>query len=412
MNTATPTSTETNINTYRRQLIYGIFYLCIFLFSVFLTSHQFDSINHGSKEYRSDFNVHLNSAMAYYDEDSSYLPHPVWHVMVNKMSNITLSPTMAGSLITALLVVIWAYIIHQLCHFYFNRHGGNSPQAPPQNTLLSDGRNIAIITATLVIGPVYLPFFNPYIILGQGSPNLWHNPTLLAVKPFALAAIFFSIMYMREGKWVNYVAAAGLLTLSMFAKPSFAIAFIPALGFYIVARNYWQWPRVIFGLSMLGLFIAVSLYQYINFYTASEGVTNASGGGNIIIDWFNLWSMISPNVFVSIIIALAFPLAFLILTPKLHLKDDFLVLSWIMIIGSILTFGMIAEGGAHYQDGNFAWGYSLSMSILYVFSLIKYARHCQELSRLKNAILGSLLVYQLGVGIYYSQKLLTGQFHL
>lgn len=46
----------------------------------------------------------------------------------------------------------------------------------------------------MFVQPIYIPWFNSLLFLGQGTPNIWDNPTNAATYPFTLlsAYIFFT----------------------------------------------------------------------------------------------------------------------------------------------------------------------------------------------------------------------------
>ena len=81
--------------------------------------------------------------------------------------------------------------------------------------------------------------FNPFYYLGQGSPNIWHNPTNIAVKGFAVLCFGLVIYILESAKtdkellW-TYIILSVLLVLSALAKPSFFQGIVPGLGLYFI----------------------------------------------------------------------------------------------------------------------------------------------------------------------------------
>src|SRR5690606_6565554 len=68
-------------------------------------------------------------------------------------------------------------------------------------------------------------------LIGQFSPNLWHNSTIIFLMPFALL-IFKDSLHYLEGNFSKgtILRMIVLLPISMLAKPSFFFVFGPAFG--------------------------------------------------------------------------------------------------------------------------------------------------------------------------------------
>jgi hypothetical protein len=91
---------------------------------------------------------------------------------------------------------------------------------------------------------IYIPFFNEDIYVGQGSPNIWHSPTYLILKPFASCAFLFFILFAENARYRNSIFYAGLLSsttaFSALVKPNFVIVFMPAMLIFLIIRFYGQ----------------------------------------------------------------------------------------------------------------------------------------------------------------------------
>lgn len=382
-------------NTYVKSVGW-LFYAAVAGFSIFLTSHQFSGI-----EYYSDFVVHLDVSEKYFHGELSFLPHPLWHITVQFFKIFTIEPKFAGSLATAFFVLLWA-------HFgiiYVNHNEYLSENETRFDSQLSNPKSYLVVLMAIIVAPIYIPAFNQYILLGQGSPNMWHNPTLLAVKPFALACIYTFVQYLRNNNRQTLILCTILLVLSMFAKPSFAIAFLPSIWAFIILnkRFHSRFGRAAVATCTIA-FLSISIYQYIFFFH--------KGDSSVVFDFLGVWSQITPNVFVSIVLALGFPLSLFFMEPKKVITDDYLQLAWIMALVSITLFASFAESGMHYKDGNFAWSYGIALSVLYLFSIHYYVAKFSSFSTVKKYLLLLILMYQLAIGLFYSWKLLNGMSYL
>ncbi|NOR59009.1 MAG: hypothetical protein GQ474_10855 [Sulfurimonas sp.] len=365
-------------------LAHAAFYTIFFLTAIFLISH------HLYGEYPCDTRSHLNAIQLFMD-GKSYIPHPLWHLSVYYISYITVEIKLAAILFTSFLMTGWVLIIHRILYHFFcesNQCTYNSYQL------------LMILTVIVLIGPAYFPLYNDYIYKGIGSPNVWHNATLFTVKPFALLTVFFSVLGLKYDNIKYYILAVVFFVVSMFAKPSFAIVFIPALVIYFILKKEYANKKLIFICLTLVIFLLIVGYQFISAYGSSDS--------KIIIDFLGVWSTKHPNVLFAIFTALFFPLMFLLLSYKISLKDDWIVFSWIMMIISIFYFATFAEEGPRYKAGNFGWGYQISLSILYIFSIISFMRIRKKVIYYKRYILYAILFYQWGIGVFYIGKILNG----
>jgi len=368
------------------RLTFGVYYLLIFLVSMFLISHQL------LEGYPSDTTFHMRSVEQLFD-GTLFVPYPLWHICVHYMSYVTINDKMAASLVTAIFITLWAYIIHGVLHYLLGE---------AHEDRVSTFKILSLVSVIFVIGPIYLPFFNEKIYFGQGSPNVWHNVTLFTVKPFALLTFFFTILVLKNNNIRNYfILSIIFLTLSMFAKPSFALVFIPALLVYYISRRKYTNITFIFVCTMLAIFMSIAYFQYLNMFGENQT--------KIIIDFLGVWSQFSPNVLISILLGLGFPSAFLMLNFRISMEDDWIYLAWLMTVISIILYAFLAEEGERYGHGNFGWSYLVSMSILYIFTIAKFAEIMSSLGRFKVLTLNSILLYQVGVGIFYLSKILNGR---
>ncbi len=357
------------------------FYFTIFLIVVFLTIHQLTG-----PKYVSDFSAHASSVKLFFD-GNVYIPHPLWHICVHYMTYITLDVKFSAAIVTALFVVMWIYIVQIIYMFFIGKEKKNI-------------YTYAFLFIIFIIGPAYIPFFSKFIIMGVGSPNIWNNATLMALKPFALLTVLFTILSL-EKKYISYYLLGAIsLLISIFAKPSFVIAFLPALVLLMILKKIYSKENIIY-LAILSLISVGALaYQFLN--TFGEGKTK------IIISFLGVWSAATPNVFISILLAILFPLLYLIFNLNNVKKNNYLLLSWIMTFISIGYAAFLAEEGARFYHGNFFWSYMVSLSLLYVFTLIDYIKNITYINPHIKLFLNIILSWQVLVGVFYFIKIMSG----
>ena len=364
-----------------------LFYFIIFLIVVFLISHQLDKPNDYSR-YASDIGSHILFIEPFF-EGKIYIPHPLWHTLVHYMNVISLNEKSSAALVTALLVLFWLYIVQSLYTFFV----GN------------EKKYIYLFTFLLIIfiiGPAYIPLVSKFIIAGTGGPNIWNNVTLITVKPFAILTVFFTIQGLEKKHRSYYILGAVSLLISIFAKPSFVIAFLPALVLFVILKKTYEKENLMY---VAGLFlISVSALAYQFLHTFGEG----EGKSKIIFSFLGVWSPATSSVLLSIILALLFPLLYTLFNFKDVKKNNYLIFTWILTFISIAYAALLAEDGPRFYHGNFFWSYMIALSLLYVFTLIDYMKHLTDIKPYIKYFLNSILFWQLLVGSFYFIQLMLG----
>lgn len=201
----------------KKNLIYRLMFAVI-LYTITYTI-IFKLVVQGS-DYRSHMiiadKIQLGSIVDYFLNENPYF---MWHILIKLVSKILYIPMeYAVAIVSALINVLIYCFINKIMKIYY----------------VEKSELISFIL--LLVGPLYIPWYNEKIYLGQGTPNIWHNPTSLVVKPFAICCFFMvlkllaSIQQKIEIKRKQYITLSILIFLSVLAKPSFIQGFIPGLG--------------------------------------------------------------------------------------------------------------------------------------------------------------------------------------
>ena len=342
------------------------------------------------------------------------IAHPLWHLSVQFISELFSIPIrhsiilFTSSLVLSTFIIITAildFILKDELHFMRKAH--------KQYLLLFASLILLIVSA------IYFPFFNQSIYLGQSACGIWHNVTLLMVKPFAFLSMFFTILYIHTKNTKFFILGFIFTITSIFAKPSFIIVFLPSLYLFILYYLYKEENRSLKELLhikkifnnhkhiFIYLFIItlVSIGILISQFLTIFGETNPVNS-KIIFDFLGVWSSYTPNVVTSLLLTVMFPLLTLIFIRPT--KNDFYILSVIMFIISILIYSLFAESGHRYYDGNFAWTMHITYHILFVFSVIEFLKGYQALNDWKKYLLSITLSLHILSGLFYLGKILSG----
>lgn len=332
-------------------------FMILFAFLLFLVCFEIafkQSLMSGT-----DLFIHNHEALDLSNIIQLKLTYPLYHLMVlvvYKSGEFLFPFLMSLEVASAIVMGLIEVAVYLLTNKVLNEYGVKKSE------LVSF--MLCIVTA------IWLPFYNINIYLGQGSPNTWHSPTNMIVKPFAILVFFMVVNLLKKIKTdeeislKEYILLSFLLILSALAKPSFYQGFIPALFLYIIfALIYSRFQYVkqyfILGLSIVPVTILILFQMFRNFFT---GTGNLDGG--IGIGWFLVPKLYSPNIIISLVLLICFPICFTFLKRE-YLKRLDLKLAWIYFLISYFEYGLLYEKGERFAHGNFGWAYSLAAFILF-----------------------------------------------
>lgn len=358
---------------------------------------------------RIDYRLHANAAMA-----QGTLPNIgesaiglefLWHSLVMIVYNIIPSVTLehATAITTSCLNVVSFAVVRKIL--------------VKEN---EEAKNIITISAFVImfIAPLYIPWYNSIIYLGQGIANVWHNPTTLCVKPFALVAFALMVSVLEDAsrnceiKTKRFVSFSVVMFVSCLAKPSLIQIVLPGLGLYLLRllldkRNKATFLLCFkFGVALIPALILMAFQFFGAFFSGTEG------NGGIEIAPFVVWDSISPNILISLLLGFAFPLVVFVCNYK-KLKDIDSKLAMVMFLAGYLEYALFAEIGERRFHGNFSWGAGLSMLFVYVVAMKKFIdfnKTC-DINNKRQAVLLSVqwivFIASVWFGFLYFYKILT-----
>lgn len=366
-----------------------------FLVILYLNYHQVyyedfkTAVNPNFTFFFSDTPGHLSFLQKMLYSDFS-IPHPFWHQGVRVISNIFhIGVEDAAVIFSSLVVMVWFFMVYWLVE---NAIGNQ------KTTIKYELIKIILTFSVVTVGPLCIPWYNKLIFLGQGSPNIWHNVTLWTIKPLALLSMFLTLEAIKKDSTKLGIYTVIVTFISIFAKPSYVMVFLPALLLLIIYRRYYTKKTLSLYLTLALTSCMVLFYQYLKIFNPDA---------RIIVDFFGVWSLWSDNIPISILLALAFPIVFLIITSRQKM-NDYLLLSWYQAGFGIMLFAVFAESGERYAHGNFGWSYMLALSFVYLFTILEFIKVFRALSTFRRTVLIALLIIQCAIGIYYLVSILKG----
>jgi len=274
-------------------------------------------------------------------------------------------------------------------------------------------------------GPLWFPAFEGAYMIGQGTFNVWHNPTNTAVKFLAVAVFFLFVrsFHMGEdekltllGKQIGKRGVDALLcvgtTLSLVIKPSFFQVFAPTLAIIFVL-DFLTARRSLVRYVREGI-LYVPAAAIILWQTVSIFFTGGNEESGMEIAFLEVWEAQSPNVALSILAVAAFPLFVAIFCEKNLFKNKMLLYALIFYVVAVLEAALLAEVGWRRYHGNFFWGMNLSIGIVFLAAILTFLRYRHAHKgdrkwhvRVKRLIGSILLLLHFGEGLAYYLVLLV-----
>jgi len=362
-------------------------YLCLaFVFHYLFRLESYNLLQSDLPDHFSIINDFANS--------NNYIPHPVFHMTVYYLSLITgMHIADVTPIVLTCSVILTLFVAEKL--------------------LAEKSDPLILLTAisTIFVTAIYLPFFN--MSVETFSPNKWHNPTMLFLKPIALPAFYFFVrsLDLADKKNRTYlITSSSLLLLSTATKPSFVIVFLPAAFLYVLLfrrGDYRQYPSLL-------LFAAPSVtmlaYQYFRTYQSTD--TASYFHDKIIFTFFGVMKLYSPNIIISNLLLLAFPLAVLIVSRNRIARNPYLILAWMTTMVAFLQAAFLAEQ-QKFDQGAFGIGYVISLFLLYFFSVKESFSWFQQgnsgIPWKERSTVVVIYLLHLVSGIYYFSSLLRGR---
>lgn len=340
-----------------------------------------------SQQY-TDYGAHLDFTQWMMRQGKTFLSHFVFQYGVALFYYFGLSLIGAATVLSLIATVATALVMYVI----FRRESG------PQLAAL-------LAFAMLVIGPlsiVTLPEKELY--LGYMTPNAYHNPTLVLLKPVALALLMLGTRAFDRGvdspRWGLVAAAALLSVLSCLTKPSFQICFLPGLGL-LTALAIVRREEVDLRLCVLGVAVPSFLALGWQYFTSFDQVRTSE----IFLAPFRVINLLADRTLLKFVLSVGFPVLVTACFFREAVRDKFLMIAWASA-GFGLTYAYsLAEAGTRLSHGNFLWSGYISVFVLYVASVPVLLR---EKKTTKRQICWGLFALQVLSGTIFAVSQMSG----
>jgi hypothetical protein len=300
-----------------------------------------------------DYPDHLRIAAAVAAAPHIPVPHFLYFIAVAAVMTIVpgVSLSVAGIVVTTGFLLATALVVW----WYLRR---TAPETLPAAAAL-------LTLALLIVGPILPPVVNPDVFLiGFFVPNPYHNATIVAARPFAVALTICAAAALGRGNIkAPWWAAAGAVIASAVSKPNYLLCLVPALGIvagaHLLTRRPVRWPLVLAILVPAAVLVWVLREAY------------GTRGVEVVVAPFaalRFHTAIDATLALKFAASVAFPLAVVMLWPRSLTSHAELALAWIALGIAVLQGILLAEPGPRIDHANLLAGASIATFVLMVTS--------------------------------------------
>ena len=367
-------------------VLYGV--ACLWLF---YQQSVADLSVEGAIPYQSDLPLHISMIVedGWYYSFTAYA-YKALHVLFG-------GTTMGIALLLAVISVATIYVTERaVCYF-----GGWKEKG--WQTLL-------FALCTNLVMPIYVEYAGVYRYVSYQSANIWHNSTYICMKLFALMTfLYYFKLEKKYGEGITikeWITFAGLNIITTGIKPSFLLAFSPIMGLFLLIDLFKKVPLkniLIFGSAMLPSGLVV-LWQNAVLFGAD------TGNGMTLNPWYT-FSLHANRPKLAVLLSVAFCGVVILASFKNILKNKNYLFTVLMAALGFLEALCLVESGNRSVDGNFLWGYSFCLFVLFMYTGIKWLKYPRK-SWIQKCIFAVMtLVYwaHLYCGTQFFVRLVCGE---
>ena len=342
-------------------LLIVLFIISFYIFYMQVFYYQFYNIP------KSDLSDHIK-LIELILQHKYHVPHAGFHYATLFFSNVIhLNREISAIILLSLFVLVSFIVTYYTLKLFLDK-------------IYSEKFLLLISVFLHLVTPVFLPILNTTIYFGQGSPNIWHSPTFIMTKPFVLIIILLVIQTLKEEKKQSSlllgILTGFLLMVSVYFKPNFALALIPALGVYVLIEYRNKIKKYILSILIVLPSLILLGYQFFSTYFLTDRGLGGTGD-EIILTFFGVWKVHSPSVFLSILRGSVFPILIVFFRRKEIGNNHYLLISWLIYLVAFTEGAFLAEKESFFAF-NFSNGYNFSLIGLYTFSIIELLKWMKE----------------------------------
>lgn len=238
-----------------------------------------------------------------------------------------------------------------------------------------------------------IPFISTFRYETVLNFNVYHNPTYIAMKPFAVLSVYYFLTFIKkyptEGiKVKEWFIFSGLMLAATAFKPNFIVGFSIAVLFVLIFDFFSHKGKHILNYIAVGTTvfpsIALTVFQQTQVFNENSHIRI---GFMTALNAMNDWPL------VGIILSMVFPIVILIYNFKDIFKDKFYTFGLLQMLTNLFITFFVYEDGPRLAHGNFLWSSYFAVGIFVIVSMYKFNKLAEQNNKgaiaLTSAILGA-----------------------
>lgn len=278
--------------------------------------------------------------------------------------------------------------------------------------------NVSDITVNVLslclnfVMPFYVKWAHYKHYIGYQSANMWHNSTYMLMRVFALLTVLVFLRvyesYREKMSVRDWLLIAVFLMIASGIKSSFLTVFAPMMAIMLLVDliRGTKFIRVfVMGCTVLPSIACILWQSVVLFDDGNSGIAFAP---------FKVLSERSSNPKLTVILSVLFPVLVLLFHIRDFYKDRVYLGSLIMWAVGFCWVFFLTETGTRSVDGNFMWGYSISLFFLFIISTLKVIEDIKSdaitvrAKIIRMTVLIPVFAWHLISGIWFFVLLLMG----
>jgi len=241
---------------------------------------------------------------------------------------------------------------------------------------------LALSLIFVVAIPIPSFFITNYWYIGNFTPNVWHNSTIIFLFPFAIILFLTSIKQIEEFSNRRNLWLILLVFLNVFIKPSYFFVWVIIYPFFLLIE-YRLTSRFFKGLIPVAAGIVFLAIAYIWIYYFNNDVGEAS---SVIINPFKGYLIYSPLSLLpcALIFSLLFPVSYFAFNLKRLYQNKVFLFAYTALFIAIVIFLLFLEDGRRMWHLNFYWQIIICTWLCFYITLNDWLENKKQLMQSKN----------------------------
>jgi len=293
-------------------------------------------------------------------------PHFIYHLLVISVNALTsLSFLNSGFVIIGLSVFFTFLFLME----YLQLSAPTTYRAPL----------VVLCLALFFLHPIPLLFWqDKHLYYGYMAANIFHNPTVILLKPLALLHfMIFTHLINRDSYPMKNIVWLGILTaISILAKPSYMMTLLPAtlLIWFIALVRHNRFSPGATKLIALSLFLptlGLIGWQFFRTFGPQGAEVTRWNQGKLAFSPLELFRHYSSTLsFIPKVVgSLAFPISVVFFHFKMAKRSfDFQLALANMVVAAIFNYCLVDKGGC-FLCGDFGWSSQIALFLFNCVSL-------------------------------------------